>query len=184
MLKLLRKFFSRLRGAHLTVNLAKSEFCRARVVFLGHIVSQGEVAPVASKVDAILKFPIPTDKSEVMRFLGIAGYYRKFCYNLSTVAEPLTSLLQKQRKFMWSKDCQSAFEKVKSLLSAPVLKAPDFEKPFKLQFDASDIGIGAVLLQEGHHGVDHPGCYFSSKFNRHQTNGERDTGSSVIVAAF
>jgi len=169
--KLLREFFRRLRDAHLTVNLSKSEFCRARVVFLGHIVGQGEVAPVASKVDAILNFPIPRDKREVMRFLGMAGYYRKFCFNFSTVAEPLTSLLQKKRKFVWSKDCQNAFEKIKSLLlSAPVLKAPNFEKPFKLQVDASDIGIGAVLLQEGHHGIDHPVCYFSFKFNKHQVN--------------
>jgi len=67
-------------------------------VFLGHMVGQGEVAPVASKVDAILNFPVPTDNREVMRFLGMAGYYCKFCYNFSTVAEPLTSLLQKQRK--------------------------------------------------------------------------------------
>jgi len=186
--KLLREFFRRLRDAHLTVNLSKSEFCRARVVFLGHIVGQGEVAPVASKVDANLNFPIPRDKREVMRFLGMAGYYRKFCFNFSTVAEPLTSLLQKKRKFVWSKDCQNAFEKIKSLLlSAPVLKAPNFEKPFKLQVDASDIGIGAVLLQEGHHGIDHPVCYFSFKFNKHQVNystTERDVGSSVVVTAF
>jgi len=111
----------------------------------------------------------------------MAGYHRKFCYNFSMVAEPLTSLLQKQRKFMWSKDFQNAFEKIKSLLlSAPVLKAPDFEKPFKLQVDAGDIGIGAVLLQEGHHGIDHSVYYFSSKFNYR----ERDLGSSVIVAPF
>lgn len=72
---------------------------------------------------------------------------------------------------MWSKECQGAFEKIKSLLlSVPVLKAPDFEKPFKLQVDASDIGAGAVLLQEGHHGIDHPVCYYSYKFNKHQVN--------------
>ncbi|XP_065894244.1 uncharacterized protein [Dysidea avara] len=170
-IQLLQKFFSRLRGAHLTVNLSKSEFCRARVKFLGHIVGQGEVAPVVSKVEAILKFPTPVDKREIMRFLGMAGYYRKFCYNFSTIAEPLTTLLQKQKKFVWSTECQHAFEKIKSLLlSAPVLKAPDFKKPFKLQVDASDIGIGAVLLQEGRCSIDHPVCYFSYKFNKHQVN--------------
>ena len=170
-IELLRKFFCRLRDAQLTVNLSKSEFCRARVVFLGHIVGQGEVAPVASKVNAIVNFPTPDDKHAVMRFLGMAGYYRKFCYNFSTVAEPLTTLLQKRQKFVWSNECQCAFEKIKSLLlSAPVLKAPDFGKPFKLQVDASDIGIGAVLLQEGHHGINHPVSYFSQKFNKHQVN--------------
>jgi len=172
-IKPLGEFFCRLRDANLTVNLSNSEFCRARVVFLGHIVGQGEIAPVASKVDAIVNFPIPGDKREVMRFLGMAGYYQKFCCNFSLVAEPLTSLLQKQRKFVWTKykECQNAFEKIKSLLlSAPVLKAPNFKKPFKLQVDASDIAIGAVFLQEGRHGRDHLVCYFSSKFNKHQVN--------------
>ena len=82
-IKLLREFFCRVRDAHLTVNFSKSEFCRTRVVFLGHIAGQGEVAPVASKVDAIVNFPTPGDKHKVMRFLGTARYYRKFCCNFS-----------------------------------------------------------------------------------------------------
>ena len=99
-------------------------------MFLGHVVGQGEVAPVAAKVAAIFKFPAPTDKREVMRFLGMAGYYCKFCCNFSVVVEPLTSLLRKREKLIWSEECQQAFEKVKSLLfSAPVLRAPDFEIP-------------------------------------------------------
>ena len=64
---------------------------------LGHVVGQGEVAPVAVKIAAILKFPAPTDKREVMRFLGIAGYYCKFCCNFSVVVEPLTSLLKNEK---------------------------------------------------------------------------------------
>ena len=94
-IQLLRNFFVRLRDAQLIINLPKGEFCQAFVVFLGHVVGQGEVAPVAAKVEAILKFPAPTDKCEVMRFIGMAGYYHKFCCNFSVVAEPLTSLLQK-----------------------------------------------------------------------------------------
>ena len=89
----MRDFFVRLRDAQLTINLPKSEFCQACVVFLGHVVGQGEVAPVAAQVVAILKFPAPTDKREVIRFLGMAGYYRKFCCNFSVVVKPLTSLL-------------------------------------------------------------------------------------------
>jgi len=78
-IELLRKFFCRLRDAQLTIN---SEFYRAQVVFLGHIVGQGEVALVASMVDAIVHFPIPDDKHAVMRFLGLAAYYRKFFLQL------------------------------------------------------------------------------------------------------
>ena len=67
----LRDFFTTLRDAQLTINLSKSEFCQARVVFLGHVVGQGEVALVVAKIEAILKFPVPTDKHAVMRFLGM-----------------------------------------------------------------------------------------------------------------
>ena len=106
-----------------------------------------------------------------MRFLGMAGYYRKFCKNFSGIAEPLTNLLKKSTKFKWNDKCQDAFDRLKAILkSAPVLLAPDFDKCFKLAVDASDVGIGAVLLQEDSNGLDHPVCYFSKKFNKHQKN--------------
>ena len=167
----LRSLFSRLREANLTVNLRKSEFCHAKITFLGHIVGLGQVAPVTAKIEAVCKFPVPVDKRELMRFLGMAGYYRKFCPNYSMLTEPLTALLKKGEKFLWSSACQNSFDKVKSfLLSEPVLMAPNFEKQFKLFVDASDIGMGAVLLQEDSSGVDHPVCYYSKKIDSHQCN--------------
>ena len=91
----------------------------------------------------------------------MAGYYRKFCRHFASVCEPLTNLLRKNSVFMWSKSCQRAFETIKSLLvSAPVLATPDFKKPFVLTVDASDVGVGAVLLQEDFKGIDHPIGYF------------------------
>ena len=101
----------------------------------------------------------------------ISGYYRKFCCNFSVIAEPLTMLLRKNEPFIWSSNCQQAFEKFKSLLvSQPVLMAPNFGKPFKLMVDASDVGCGVVLLQEDDSQIDHPVSYFSYKFNTHQNN--------------
>lgn len=86
-----------------------------------------------SKVQAILDFPVPTTKKELCRFLGMTGYYRCFCKNLSVVASPLTKLLSKAVSFKWSPECQ-----LKTLLcSATVLAAPCFEKPFLLEVDAS-----------------------------------------------
>lgn len=114
---------------------------------------------------------MPTCKRQLMRFLGMAGYYRKFCNNFSVIAEPLTNLLKKRNKFIWNDKCQMAFDSLKAILkSAPVLLAPDFNKNFKLAVDASDIGAGSVLIQEDNNGVDHPVCYFSKKFNEHQKN--------------
>ena len=169
-LQRIRKFFDRLIKAKLTVNLAKTEFCHATVTFLGHLVGQGQVKPLEAKVNAISEFPVPKCKRQLMRFLGMAGYYRKFCKNFSGIAEPLTNLLKKSTKFKWNDKCQDAFDPLKAILkSATVLLAPDFDKCFKLAVDASDVGIGAVLLQDNN-GIDHPVCYFSKKFNKHQKN--------------
>lgn len=167
----LRNLFIRLSEAKLTVNLLKSEFCQAVVQYLGHRVGQGIVRPIAAKVEAINNFPVPTSRRELMRFLGMAGYYRKFCSNFSTLALPLTNLLQKKVKFIWSDACQIAFEKIKTILmSEPILAAPDFSKPFQLMVDASDIGVGSILLQADETGVAHPVCYYSKKLNKHQKN--------------
>ena len=110
-LQTIRTFFDRLSDAKLTVNLAKSEFCHANLTFLGHIVGQGQVKPVEAKVEAISDFPVPTSKRQLMRFLGMAGYYRKFCNNFSAIAEPLTNLLGKKAKYVWTDDCQKSFDK-------------------------------------------------------------------------
>ena len=90
-LQRIRKFFDRLSKAKLTVS-------HATVTFLGHLVGQGQVKPLEAKVNAISEFPVPKCKRQLMRFLGMAGYYRKFCKNFSGIAEPLTNLLKKSRK--------------------------------------------------------------------------------------
>lgn len=170
-LQIIRKFFERLTAAKLTINLSKSEFAQAQVTYLGHVVGQGKVKPVDAKISAISEFPRPESKKQLMRFLGMAGYYRRFCPNFSTVTAPLTRLLNKREKFVWCDKCQKAFQELKALLnSAPVLTAPVFNAPFKLAVDASDVAAGAVLLQEDKSGVDHPVCYFSKKFSKSQRN--------------
>ena len=164
-------FFQIMREAKLTINLMKSEFGKATVKYLGHIVGQGQVRPLDAKIQTIAKFPIPTSRKELARFLGMAGYYRNFCLNFSDIAAPLTNLLSKKVKFVWTDDCQLALDKVKLLLQkSPVLKSPDYEKPFKLIIDSSDVGTGSVLVQEASDGLDHPVSYFSKKFLKYQKN--------------
>lgn len=161
--------FTRLLKASLTLNLAKCEFAKATVLYLGKRVGQGQVRPAVQKVQAIVDFPVPQTKRDLRRFLGMAGYYRAFCLNFSDVALPLTNLLRASQKFLWSNECQHAFEAVKSLLcSDPVLSAPDYSRSFKLDVDASATGAGAVLLQDDVQGVEHPVAYFSKKFLPYQ----------------
>ena len=121
-IKIIRDFFDRLSKAKLTINSAKSEFYHATLTFLGHVVGQGQIKPVEAKVKAISDFPVPTCKRQLMQFLGMAGYYRKFCDYFSVIAEPLTNLLSKRTKFIWTNDCQKAFDILKAILkNEPVL---------------------------------------------------------------
>jgi hypothetical protein len=167
----LDKMFDRLQQTNLTVNLRKCDFGQAKVKFLGHIVGGGEVTPIVAKVKCIIDYPVPENRRSLMRYLGMAGYYRKFCKNFSDVSAPLADLLKKSRKFEWSESCQNSFQNIKSLLcTIPVLKAPDFSKPFTLTVDASDLGAGAILVQSDDNSIEHPVAYFSRKFNSCQRN--------------
>lgn len=99
----------------------------------------------------------------------MAGYYRSFCRNFSAVAAPLTNLLSPKVHLQWSDNCQRVFDCVKAVLTnAPVLAALAFEHPFQLAVDASDSDAGAVLLQDGTDGIEHPVSYFAIEFSRHQ----------------
>ncbi|XP_076041903.1 uncharacterized protein LOC143025779 [Oratosquilla oratoria] len=110
----------------------------------------------------------PANRKAVQRFLGIAGYYRRFCPNFSKLAKPLTDLVSPKVKFKWTLECQEAFDKIKSILtSKPVLHGPDFSKNFTINVDASDAAAGAVLMQE-HDGILFPVCYMSAKFKKYQ----------------
>ena len=170
-LQIMHELFRRLKEANLTVNLCKTEFCHATVEYLGHIVSGGSIKPFHAKVEAVLNFPTPTNKKMLMRFLGMVGFYRKFCQNFSIVVVPLTNLLQKRVKFEWDKKCDDAFNKIKSVLvSGPVLCTPDFTKQFKLNVDACDVGVGSVLYQEDDDNVDKIVGYFSKKLTKSQRN--------------
>ncbi len=132
-IKQLDTLFNRLSCANLTVNLAKCEFGRATVTYLGKIVGGGQVRPVESKVEAIINFPVPTTRRELRRFLGMVGYYRNFCVNFSAVASPLTDLLSPKVPFKWTESCQMSFEQIKALLiNSPILFAPDFHLRFCL----------------------------------------------------
>ena len=146
----LRIVLTRLREHQLYAKFSKCEFWLDTIPFLGHILSAEGVAVDPSKVKDILEWKPPTTVHQVRSFLGMAGYYRRFIPDFSKIAKPITELLKNHVKFVWSSECNKAFEELKKLLtSAPVLAQPDIEKPFDVYCDASGIGIGCVLMQEG-----------------------------------
>ena len=98
------------------------------------------------KLKAVELYPVPTDVKTLRSFLELASYYRRFVSRFAAIASPMHLLTKKDAPFVWTEQCQLAFEKIKKLLiSAPVLAFPQFDRPFILETDASGIGLGAVL---------------------------------------
>ena len=131
--------------------------------FLGCTVGNGQLKPVDANIKVLLNYPVPTNKQQVMRFLGMARYYQRFCKTLFVIGAPLTNLLKKRQVYQWTADCQAAFQQIRMMLSCkPTLQAPGFLQQFYLMVDASDIGAGAVLMQFDDNSIEHHVCYFSS----------------------
>jgi len=146
----LRIVLTRLREHQLYAKFSKCEFWLDKVHFLGHVLLVDGVTVDPGKVEDVLNWMPPTTGHEVRSFLGMVGYYRSFIPDFTRVAKPIMTLLKNQTKFVWSSECEQAFQTLKRLLTtAPVLAQSDIEKPFDAYCDASGIGIGYVLMQEG-----------------------------------
>lgn len=145
----LKQVIQSLHTAGLTLNLTKCKFICPSLDYLGHTITADGVKMNADKVDAIKTFPTPKNLKEVQRFLGLAAWYRRFIPDFSSKTAPLHALKKKEAKWNWTEECQRSFELIKDeLTKAPVLNTPNFESSFKVQTDASDVGLGAVLTQE------------------------------------
>jgi hypothetical protein len=151
-------------------NPDKCEFFQSTVNFLGHVISAGGVAVQQHKVDAVSKWPRPQSVTDVRRFLGLTGYYRRFVAGHSSIAGPLSDLTGKDTPFVWGEKEEAAFVQLKAALaSAPVLVTPDNSKPYVLHTDASGYAVGASLSQMTDRGLQ-PVAYMSKKMNAAQRN--------------
>ncbi|CAN6447086.1 unnamed protein product [Victoria cruziana] len=117
-------------------------------IVLGYIVSERGIEVDKAKVETIAKMTPPSSVREVRSFLGHVGFYRRFIQDFSKISRPLYELLAKDFTFVFSEDCQQSFERLKeALVSAPILRAPDWNLEFEIMCDASDYAIGAILGQ-------------------------------------
>ena len=150
----LRQVLDRLRSAKLAAKPSKCMIGYDSIECLGHNIVGQTVRPQEDKIQAIRDAPRPSTKRQIKSFLGLAGFYRRFIPNFSSIVSPLTDLTKKNRPNSikdWQDHHERAFQTLKNrLTSSPILRLPVFQegKPFLLRTDASDIGLGAVLLQD------------------------------------
>lgn len=147
----LRAVLQVLADNQLFAKASKCSFAKSSLEYLGHIISDKGVATDPAKILAVQQWPIPANLKDLRGFLGLTGYYRRFIHHNSLISRPLTQLLKKNTPFLWTPTAQTAFDTLKqALTSAPVLALPNFSKEFVLETDASDFGIGDVLMQDNH----------------------------------
>ncbi len=148
----IREVLQRLQEAGLTVNPRKCAIAKAETEYLGFVIGKGVIKPQVGKVQAIEGCPQPRTRKELRSFLGMAGFYNKFIPSFSSRAAVLTDMVgsRSPNQLRWTREAEAALQDIRTALSKDsVLHNPDFNQSFILQTDASDRGLGAVLLQGG-----------------------------------
>ena len=174
----LKGVFEVLKREKLHVNIKKCRFFTNSSLFLGYIVSAEGIKVDVSKIEAIRSWTIPKTVGEMCSFHGLASFYRRFIKNFSTIIALVTDCMKKGR-FQWSEQVEESIQKIKEMLSsAPVLVLSDFKRVFEVKCDASGIGIGVVLSQEGR-----PVSFYNEKLNDKRRYSTYDKELYAIIQA-
>lgn len=166
----LRSVLEAIRAARLTIKPEKCHLGFRELKFLGHVVSSHGIRPDPEKTIAVASFPRPTDKKAVRRFVGLCAYYRRFVEGFSKIAEPLTRLTKDSEAFVWREEQQRAFDTLRERLqTAPVLAHFDDASETEIRTDASNVGIGAILVQ-WQNGAEKVIAYASRTLSKAESN--------------
>lgn len=167
-----RRLFERLRSLGLTAGPDKCFLGFKSIKYLGYLLGRGEICPLEERVLAIKNMVRPSTKKELRSFMGTMNFYRQYIPNFSDHSSSLTDMLKKgsPNKLEWESSSNNDFEFLRMCLTRhPILKLPDLKRDFILRTDASNVGLGAVLLQE-HGGVLMPVSYASRKLTDSERN--------------
>jgi transposase InsO family protein len=174
-MELLTEVAHRMSAAGLAINLTKSFFCKKQIKYLGLIMNKDGYRADPLKIEAIMNYQPPKTIRQNRRFMGMVNFYKDFIQDFATIAAPITDLLSTKRKFVWTEKADEAFRLLKTkLVSRPILSNPNFDLPFFLHTDASDFGLGGVLMQNESTDSKDLGtkviAYFSQKLTSTQKN--------------
>jgi len=183
---LVRRVMARQRKARLCVSIKKSSFHQREVEFLGYKISDRGISMTSTKVEEIRAWSTREKGVHVQSFMGFANFYRQFIKGFSKIAIPLTDLTKKGIKWTWTPSCQDAFDKLKEMFTTGrILKHFDDTRATKLDTDASDFELGAVLSQLCEDEKWYPVAFLSRKFSPAEINYDvHDQEMAAIVSAF
>jgi RNase H-like domain found in reverse transcriptase/Reverse transcriptase (RNA-dependent DNA polymerase) len=159
----------------------KCKFRKPKIEYLGLVVKEGKLAINPAKLKGILDWPAPKTVKEVQSFIGFKNFYHHFVKGFSHLAHPLHDLLKKDKKFVWTEECQESFDQLKKRFTEePVLMMLDHLKPFQIQVDSLLFATGGILIQMNTNGDRHPCAYLSKSLTKEQRN--YDTGDRELLA--
>ena len=170
-LRNLEEVLRRLQEHGIRMKRNKCSFLRDSVEYLGHRVNAEGIQATQEKIAAIERAPRPQNVQQLRSFLGLLNYYRKFLPNLAAIIQPLNDLLQKNKRWSWSKECAQAFSTAKQLLTTSnVLTHYDTTLPLRLAADASQYGLGAVISHTLSSGEEKPIAFASRSLTKSEKN--------------
>ena len=171
--EIVKEVLKRLEENDLYVKPEKYTWKTNKVNFLGVVMGQGKIEMEEEKVEGVLSWPVPKTVRDVRKFLGLTNYYRQFVRNFAAIAKPLNMLTQKKEKWKWREPQQKAFKQMKEIFTTrPLLVAPDLDKEFRVEADASNFATGGVLSIKCEDGKWRPVAYISKLLNETERNYE------------
>jgi transposase InsO family protein len=147
-ISILEQIFIILRRNNLKLAPSKCQFARDSVVYLSHVITPQGCKPCPGKIAAITTYKMCENQAELRTWLGMTSYWRRYIKDYAKICQPLTKLLQKGAKWVWTDECTKAFETLREkLVTAPILALPNFDYEFHITTDASGQSVGYYLSQ-------------------------------------
>jgi hypothetical protein len=178
-----RLVVERLIQFNLKIKLKKCKIAQTSIEYLSHIISNGTITPSPAKVADLMKYNSPLNAAQIHSYVGLGSFYRRFIAGFASIVSPLLRAIH-EKPLIWTHECQQAFEFLRNkLTSEPLLALPEFDKPFSVETDACNYGVGAVLSQLKE--LDWlPVAYFSrhlSKVERNYSTTEKELYAIVLA---
>lgn len=167
----LRLLLEQLRKNQLHVNIKKCRFFQNEIEYLGHVISKDGLKKSPKKIAAVINAQTPKNTDDIRQFIGLVNYYHRFIPNSTKILHPLNKLLRKNKKFIWSPECNKAFNKIKEILSSEQVLIPyQRNLPLTLATDASPVGISAILSHKLPEGIERPIAFASRSLSKSEAN--------------